>query len=596
MSAAFPTRHAAATPPLIAEAISYRQLAAHFQPVVSLQSGALFGFEGLIRGLHADWASPSQLFPAAAAAGLANQLDRNARQCTVTRFAELKLPGKLFINVLPSSLLDASVTAYSVASFLDRVQLRPDQIVVEVGESQPMHDLDGIKKSLNVLRSLGFQIAIDDLGEAYASLRLWLELRPDYVKIDKLFVQGIRQDSFKLQFVRAIQQIGETTGTMLIAEGIEHEADLIALRDLDIHYAQGFFLGRPMAAPEPQVSAEVKAAIGARRIAVWDSGRGAQSSTSRVGKLVTPTEPVNPTTTNEVVMNRFSAEPGLASIPVVDRGVPVGIIQRTRFVQEFVRPYRHELFDKRPCVSFMDSDPLVVESSMTIAAASEKLSEVDRRHLASGFIIAVDGQYLGMGSGQALVRELTEMQITTARYANPLTLLPGNVPIDEHVDRLLAAEIAFVSAYCDIDYFKPFNDLYGYRKGDEMIRALARAIEQSVDPAADFVGHVGGDDFIVHLQSPDWEQRVTSILSAFSAIRGSLLSAEHLQSGAYIANDRAGVNRPVPTPTLSIGVVRVHPGAYRSSQEVSFAMADAKREAKRIAGDSLFVDRRKRAG
>ena len=188
------------------------------------------------------------------------------------------------------------------------------------------------------------------------------------------------------------------------------------------------------------------------------------------------------------------------------------------------------------------------------------------------------------------------MQITTARYANPLTLLPGNVPIDEHVDRLLAAEIAFVSAYCDIDHFKPFNDLYGYRKGDEMIRALARAIEQSVDAAADFVGHVGGDDFIVHLQSPDWEQRLTAILPAFNAIRGSLLSAEHLESGAYIANDRSGVSRSLPTPTLSIGVVRVHPGAYRSSQEVSFAMADAKREAKRIPGDSLFVDRRNRAG
>ncbi len=578
----------------IAEAVDEAQLDAHYQPVVSLATGAVYGFEGLVRGRHAGWQSPGELFAAAAEAGLTTQLDLMARRRVVRGFADLVLDGKLFINTLPSSLLDPGVTAYSVAAFLEKLNLRPERLVIEVGESQPMHDLDAIKKSLTVLRSLGFQIAIDDLGEAYASLSLWLELRPDYVKIDKRFVQDVHRDSFKMQFVRAIQQISETTGTKLIAEGIEAEAELIALRDLGISYAQGFFLGRPVAVPPPQVSDEVRAAIGARRIAVWHGERGVPAPSVQVGRLVTPIEPISPRTNNETVLERFSADPALTSIPVVDNGAPVGLIRRTHFMQEFVRPYRHEVYDKRPCTFFMDKDALIVESSMPIAAVSEMLSELDRRHLATGFIIAVDGKYLGMGSGQALVRELTAIQINTARYANPLTMLPGNVPLDEHVVRLLAAEVEFVAAYCDIDQFKPFNDLYGYRKGDEMIRALARTIEQAVDGAGDFVGHVGGDDFIVHLQSADWEARLHKVLEAFAGIRELLLLPEHLQCGTYLAYDRHGEQRSLPVPSLSIGVVRVQPGVYRSSQELSFALAEAKREAKKVSGDALFVDRRRR--
>lgn len=151
-------------------------------------------------------------------------------------------------------------------------------------------------------------------------------------------------------------------------------------------------------------------------------------------------------------MRRFNADPNLFAIPVVD-GVPVGMVRRSRFVHEFTRPFRHELYDKLPCALFMDNDPLIVEASTAIPALSELLTDSDHRHLASGFIITEQQRYLGVGSGQALVRELTGMQINTARYANPLTMLPGNVPIDEHVERLLGAKIAFNAAYIDIDHF-----------------------------------------------------------------------------------------------------------------------------------------------
>jgi diguanylate cyclase (GGDEF)-like protein len=296
---------------------------------------------------------------------------------------------------------------------------------------------------------------------------------------------------------------------------------------------------------------------------------------------------------NTEVMTRFSADASLSALPVVLDGVPLGIIRRPLFVQEFSRPFRHELYDKKSCTVFMERDPLVVDSLTSIADLSAKLTEVDRRHLASGFIITASGRYIGMGSGQALLRELNEMQLQSARYANPLTLLPGNVPIEEHIDRLLAAGTNFVAAYADIDAFKPFNDVYGYRRGDDFIQGLANALKMVVAPGLDFVGHIGGDDFVLCMQSQDWEERFRKALTHFGELRDHLVDAEHFELGYIVSEDRSWKVVKHHLPALSIGALRVLANEYPGHLEVSAALTDAKREAKKTKGDFLFIERRR---
>jgi GGDEF domain-containing protein len=193
------------------------------------------------------------------------------------------------------------------------------------------------------------------------------------------------------------------------------------------------------------------------------------------------------------------------------------------------------------------------------------------------------------------VREITNLQITAARYANPLTLLPGNVPVNEHIERLLRAGIAFVACYCDLDHFKPFNDAYGYRRGDDMIQLTGRILSDACDARRDFIGHIGGDDFILLLQSADWAARNRHALQRFDRESSGLYAKEDLARGGLLAEDRSGNPVVHPLGALSIGAVIVEPGDYASHYEVSAAAAEAKRQAKRTAGSSMFVERRRPA-
>jgi len=113
-----------------------------------------------------------------------------------------------------------------------------------------------------------------------------------------------------------------------------------------------------------------------------------------------------------------------------------------------------------------------------------------------------------------------------------------------------------------------------------------------VDPEQDFIGHVGGDDFIVLFQSEDWEARCTAILAAFRDCVQVHLSEEHRNSGGYMSEDRRGNQVFHPLLSLSLGVVKVEAGQFHSHHQIATAAADAKKQSKKIAGNSLFVERR----
>ncbi len=147
-------------------------------------------------------------------------------------------------------------------------------------------------------------------------------------------------------------------------------------------------------------------------------------------------------------------------------------------------------------------------------------------------------------------------------------------------------------AYCDIDNFKPFNDVYGYAEGDKVIKLIAEILRENIDSRVDFVGHVGGDDFIVIYSSSDWMQRCRDILTEFEQQVPDLYKSEDILQGGIMSQGREGEERFFPIMTLSIGVVIPNTRHSITHEDVANLASQAKHHAKTITGNSLYVERR----
>jgi EAL domain-containing protein (putative c-di-GMP-specific phosphodiesterase class I)/GGDEF domain-containing protein len=575
------------------ELYEQRRLHAVFQPIIDFQSHRFLGYEGLIRGpVDSALHTPKLLLGLAQECGLTVEFERLCREIVLRDFAQAGLAGRLFLNVSVGCLADPRFIDGETTRLLQTLRMRPDQIVIEITENQEVADFAALHEVLTHYRAQGYQIAIDDLGEGFSNLRMWSEVRPEFVKIDQHFIRGIADDPLKFRLVQAMRDIAESSHAALIAEGIETESEFATLRDLGIAYGQGYLIARPVPLPDATPTPEVKALLNQCGVIVFPHRCGPSSTTVR--QLLQPVAPLRPHMLNQEVFERFERQPEQIVLPVInDDGTPLGLINRHSLVDRFSRPFRRELYGKRPCTQFMNADPIRVDHSMPVHELGQLLGRAEHRHLVDGFVITENGRYLGIGSSQSLMGLITEMQIRAARYANPLTQLPGNVPINEHIDRLLANDVACVASYCDLDHFKPYNDCYGYRKGDQIIQTLAAILIRHCDPRLDFIGHVGGDDFILLLQSPDWETRCRAMLDDFDDELPGFVAEEHLMQGGYFAEDRRGTHIFHALPALSIGALPIEPSLFQSHHEVSSAVSNAKKEAKKIPGSSLFIERRR---
>jgi EAL domain-containing protein (putative c-di-GMP-specific phosphodiesterase class I) len=223
-----------------------------FQPIMDLRSGRVMGHEALIRGPHDSLLhAPSRLFQAAIQHGRQLQLELLCRKCSLERFAELKPGGLLFLNVTASLLSSPDHQHGFTAELLRQLGIPLESIVIELSEQHPFDHQGLTRAAVEHYRNMGFQIAIDDLGAGYSGLRLWSELQPEFVKIDKHFISGLDRDPVKREFVQSIGRIGRNLRCQILAEGIERHQEMRALQQMGIGLGQGFLLGVPQTQPQP---------------------------------------------------------------------------------------------------------------------------------------------------------------------------------------------------------------------------------------------------------------------------------------------------------------------------------------------------------
>lgn len=227
------------------------RLRVHLQPVVDLQTGAVWGLEALARFPGHPQPGPAAWFRTAARSGWGPALETIALCGALDVLDALPEPMRLTVNLSPTALLRPDVSEL----LLDA---SPGRLLVEITEHEAVRDYDALLGSLAALRQAGVRIGIDDFGAGHSSLRHVLQLAPDVVKLDISITRHVDIDQSRQALVEAMLAFCARVGAVVIAEGVEEAGELLTLLELGVQYGQGWFLARPA---EPSVVLPVLQAV-----------------------------------------------------------------------------------------------------------------------------------------------------------------------------------------------------------------------------------------------------------------------------------------------------------------------------------------------
>lgn len=211
-----------------------------YQPIVSAQSGALFGYEALVRCTEPTIPHPGALLDAAERLSRLDELGRTIRAAAAGPVANETDRGLLFVNLHASDLLDGSLT--DPASPLSRLA---DRVILEITERASLEGMKDVRARIAELRSLGFRIAIDDLGAGYAGLNSFATLEPEIVKLDMTLVRDVHKEPTKQKLVRSMTSLCKDMGMTVVAEGIETREERDTVVELGCDLLQGYLFAKP---------------------------------------------------------------------------------------------------------------------------------------------------------------------------------------------------------------------------------------------------------------------------------------------------------------------------------------------------------------
>jgi diguanylate cyclase (GGDEF)-like protein len=573
----------------------------HFQPIISTRNGGIYGYEALTRinGRHV-FRDISELFAKAKETNAISSLDllcrwnamREGGLKGITRRGEY-----LFINVCPEILMDPDHRVGITDEMAEKCGIVKEKVILEITEETAIDNYRLFKDAIAYYRREGYKIAIDDFGSGHGGLKMLSIIEPDFVKIDRHFISYIDKAMIKYNLVESMATVCHRIGIKVIAEGVERPEELAILMGMDIGYLQGFLLGKP--SPDMQHgkdAATAKALISryaARR------GDGLSAGSGMVGDICREVKPIPPTVPFSQVMHRFISDQELRGLPVVDGERVVGLLHRSRFMEEQILGrcgYGMHLNTHKNIDAVMERQFLMVEANAAIEKVSQGVNSRKAEFLYDDIVVTRHGKYAGIVAISDLLDAVTERSLIAAKDSNPLTGLPGNTLIRREIENRLSQRMHFDVCYIDLDNFKPFNDHYGFEKGDYVIKSLgsiaANVINNLFRDRFNFLGHIGGDDFILIARPRLSAEIAGKIIEDFSAMLPEFHGRQDFDEGGYVSRNRLGAPEEYGLLALSIGIVSSEVRRIDSFAQLASLASEVKKLAKMQAGSSIVRDRR----
>ena len=513
-----------------------------FQPVVNLTTGGVAGLEILLRPETGDILAEARRDP---------ELDGRLAVLAVRAAARKETLLPLHINVFAGTLADLGGLTPLHSAVREAGRL-PWEVTIDIVPPYTHVPQRALLEAVSELRGQGFRICADGVGDGDVPLRLLTDLAPDLVKLDASLLE-------RPAAVRAMRTLCEQLGALLSVEGVETEAQCATARSAGAQLAQGELFAPPTRIP----AADVYVPPRAPGLATTPP------SGPWVREFVRPAALLPDTASAGQVRALLTGSPDVSGVVLVDRdGVPVRSVHRSRFLLSMSGRYGHALYADRPAAKLGDVPRTVgVDATAWEVLDVVAVGDADRT---SDDVAVVDryGRCVGVVRLADLVRALAETRVEEAAGLNPLTRLPGSDAITGEVDRRIADGRTFALSWLDVDHFKQVNDGAGFAAGDELIRAVGRALQQAAT-AHTRVGHIGGDDFLV-LTDPE----------GLNPLAAAVLDVPWEAGGRIV--------------TLSLATVLCVPGDVADHRQAAACLAPLKKAAKALDGTSWVLGRAER--
>ena len=569
-----------------------RNVRAVFQPIADFTTGTILAWEALTRGPEgSSFHSPAMLFDFAEQTGKLFALERLCREKAIRNLGLIGPGQKLSLNIHTKTMADPEFTNGMTLELLEAAGLTPQNIVFEITERHSITEFALFHRTLDHYRSQGYLVAVDDAGAGYSGLTSIAQIRPEFIKIDMSLIQGIDKDPVKRALIETLVTFADKIGSKIIAEGIESQAQAACLVDIGVHYGQGFYLALP-AMPKPPLSLDTSYLRNTQ-----EQTRLITSCLMPIGNLVEAAQVRPAGMLVPDAQHCFETSRQQASIVVVDGVRPIGLVMEYQLNRQLSGQFGSALYAKRPVEAIMDRNPLIVDEATPVEQTAKAAMQREKIKAYDDVIVTRQGQVLGIVTVQRLLNTLASVQVEMAKGTNPLTGLPGNVTLEQEVEACIASGKRFSIAYADLDNFKIYNDTYGFKNGDRVIKLAADMLDHSVRRHGDATArlfHIGGDDFVLVCRPEHVERICQATTRCFKRLIRGCYCIEDRARGQVQATGRDGVERTYPLVSLSIGIMEI--GGPCNLMEIGERAAYVKKYAKSMPGNVYAWDRRQPLG
>lgn len=589
---------------LLKALIDARAVHVLFQPIVDLNDGLVIAYEALCRPApDMGFKGADEMFETAGHCGQLWELEQLARNCAMEAACNWPRDVRLFLNTSPEVFGDERFAGV-IETLAGKAGLSTERIVLEITERAESQFDDRLLKHANLAKELGYSVAVDDAGAGTSGLNRMMQLRPQWVKLDRGLVSGIDKDPFKQNLVRFFIHFARMSGVSVVAEGIEHGEELATLIGLGVRFGQGYYLAKPgdrATTLDPMNCSDIRERWACVEAAVPPEPR--EMPMIRLTRTVLSVDGTRHQVAELAAM--LANHPEHAGIVVTEGRRLMGWADRESVINSSfgTSAVSSIIAVMRPAVCALTPDSTVQDALQLVCTRED-------HDLSQPLIIATGSEIVGVVPMRDLLRAAATESRPSSGARAAITGLPARVGADQHLEEMIArgkdAALRLSSkyhsdcAFVDIRRFADYNGVFGYEMGDRLIRSLSDELNTHVVRGHSdvFIAHLGDDRFIVTARAGLLEPRLNALIQSFDRLAPTLTDADvidHISPStprANVSGLKMGL-RVLLMPSVFDSVDHAR-DIYRTEQQLR--QKSRNQEKLMAAGQSVFITDRRHTG